>query len=149
MQNSDFWSRITSLWGSQISRVVLGTQNSVLSIRTNSLYGSKPSSVVYACKTATFGSNLQVSKVIRPHQSFCAGNTTCLALVSMVPSPYVWFLDAKQRLLNRNNKSLMVPDITCCFVRVKQRDSTCITSLYGFQPSSVVFARKTATFGPE
>ena len=152
MQNSDFWSRITSLWGSQISRVILGTQNSVLSIRINSLYGSQHSSVVYACKTATFGSNLQVSKVIRPHQSFCTGNTTCLAselLVSMGPSPYVWFLDAKQRLLNRNNKSLMVPDITCCFVRAKQRDSTWITSLYGFQPSSVVFACKTATFGPE
>ena len=124
-QNSDFTTRLIHLYGFQTSSVVLSTHNSVLSIRINSLYGSQPSSVVYASKTATFGSNLQVSKVTRLHLSFSAGNTSCLAselLVSMGPSPYVWFLDAKQRLLNRNNKSLMVPDITCCFVRAKQRD---------------------------
>ena len=36
-------------------------QNNVISIRITSLYGSQPLSVVFACKTATFGSELQVS----------------------------------------------------------------------------------------
>ena len=78
-QNSDFWTRITSLYGSQISTVVLcmqysvistritslhGSQtspvilckqNSVISIRITGLYGSQPACVVFACKTASFG----------------------------------------------------------------------------------------------
>ena len=54
-----------------------------------------------------------------------ARKTACLAselLVSIGPSPHVRILDAKQRLLGRNNKSLWVPDITCHFVHAKQRD---------------------------
>ena len=47
--------------GSQISPVVLCMQNNVISIRTTSLYGSQPSSVAFACKTASFGSELSVS----------------------------------------------------------------------------------------
>ena len=43
-------------------------------------------------------------------------------LVSMGPSPHLWFLLAKQRLLDLNYKSLWVPDITCCFVNEIQRD---------------------------
>ena len=39
----------------------------------------------------------------------------------MGPSTYVWFMDAKQRLLDRNNKSLWVPDMTCRLVNVQQR----------------------------
>ena len=161
----------------------------------------------------------------RHYLSFCACTTPWLApelLGSMGSSPHLWFLDAKQRLMDRNNKSLWVPDITCRFVQAKQRDlhqndksiwvpalicvffscktaslwpdlqvcmgprphlwflhanqqlldqncmslwvpdthlpilcmqntviSTRNTSLYGSQPSSVVFACKTATFGLE
>ena len=79
MQNSDFWSRITNLYGSQPWSVVLwvqkcdfrgriaclyGYQNSpailwmkksVISFRNTSLYWSQPSSVVFGSKTATFG----------------------------------------------------------------------------------------------
>ena len=55
MQNSDFKTRLTSLYGSQTSCVVLSIYNSVLSIRITSPYGSLPSCVVYAYKTATFG----------------------------------------------------------------------------------------------
>ena len=40
----------------------------------------------------------------------------------MGSSPHLWFLDAKQRLMDRNNKSLWVPDITCLFVHAKHRD---------------------------
>ena len=39
----------------------------------------------------------------------------------MGPSTRVWFLDTKQRILDRNNKSLCVPDMTCRFVHVQLR----------------------------
>ena len=55
VQNSAFWSRITSLYGSQTSSVVLCMQNSVIRIRITSLYGSQPSSIDFGCKTAPFG----------------------------------------------------------------------------------------------
>ena len=101
MQNSAFWTRVTSLYGTQTWPVVLCMYNSGLNIRITSLYGSQPSSVVFACKTVWLASEL---------------------LVSMGPSPHVWFLDAKQRLFDRNNKSLLVPAITCGFMHAKQRD---------------------------
>ena len=62
---------------------------------------------------------------LRPHLPFCACKTTRLApelLVSMRPSPHLWVLDANQRLLDQNNKSLWVPDITCRFVHEKLPD---------------------------
>ena len=46
MQNRDLWTRITSLYGSQTSPVVLWMQNSVISIRLTCLYVFQPSSVV-------------------------------------------------------------------------------------------------------
>ena len=67
----------------------------------------------------------------------------------MGPSPYVWFLDAKQRLLDRNNKSLCVPDITCHLCRHYSVSSTRNTCLYESQPLSLVFACKTVPFGAE
>ena len=106
----------------------------------------------FASKTATFGSELQVT---------------------MGPSPHMCFLHAKQRLFDRNYKSLWIPDFACWLLHAKQRakiqnDScllvpafiggfcvqnrdyrTRITSLYGSQPSSVVFTCKTVTFGSE
>ena len=92
IQNSDFSTRIASVYGSQPSSVVLCIQNSVFGIRNTSLYGSKPSFVAFACKTATLGPDLQVSKS---------------------PSPHLWFLHAKQRLLDQNYKSLWVPEFAC------------------------------------
>ena len=92
----DFMTRLTSIYGSQITSVGLSTHNSVLSTRINrvywfhpspvvlcmqnsvistwitSLYGSLPSSVFFACKTASFGPELQVSMCRRPHLSFGA-----------------------------------------------------------------------------
>ena len=101
IQNSEFRIRITILYGSQTSPVVLCMKNNVISTRNTSLYGSQPSSVVFAFKTANFESELQVSMGPRPHLSFCACKTTWLApekLVSVGPSPHLWFLHAKQRL---------------------------------------------------
>ena len=101
MQYRVITPRITSLLGSQTSPMVFGIQNSDFSTRIASLYGSQPSSAVFAFKTATLQPEL---------------------LVSMGPSPHLWFLHAKQRLLDQNHKSLWVADHTCRFVHAKQRD---------------------------
>ena len=64
----------------------------------------------------------------RHNLSFCAWKTAWLSpesLVSMCPSPHLWILHAKQRILDQN------------------------FSLYGSQPWSAVFAYQTASFGPE
>ena len=55
----------------------------------------------------------------------------------MGPSPYLWFLHAKQRDLHQNDKSIWVPAIISGFVHEKQRLWTSNTSLYGSQTSSV------------
>ena len=62
--------------------------------------GSSPQLWFCACETATLGPDLQAS--VRPR-------------------PHLWFFQAKQRLLERNNKSLWVPDMTSRFVHVQQR----------------------------
>ena len=46
MHNSDFWTRITSLYGSQTWNVLLCMQSSVISARITSLYVSQTSSAV-------------------------------------------------------------------------------------------------------
>ena len=76
-------------------------QNIVISIRNSSLYGSQPSFVVFACKTATLGPELQVSMGPRPHRWFFAFKIATLApelQVSIGTSPHLWLLHAKQRL---------------------------------------------------
>ena len=100
-QNSDFMTRLTSLYKSQTSSVVLSTHNSVLSTRINRLYWFQPSPVVLCMQNSDLRLELQVS---------------------VGPRPHLWFLQAKWRLLDQNNKSLWVPGITCRFVHAKQRD---------------------------
>ena len=59
-----------------------------------------------------------------PHQWFCAIKTAPLGPklhVSMGPSPHVWLLDAKQRLLDQNNESPWVPALICGFEHSLQR----------------------------
>ena len=100
MQSSDFRPRLTNLYGSQSSSVVLSTHNSGLSTRIKRQYGFQPSPVVLWMQTATLALDL---------------------LVSIGPSPRLWFLHANQRLLDQNNKSLWVLDLTCDFLHAKQR----------------------------
>ena len=76
-------------------------QNNVPSIGITRLNGSKPSSVFFACKIATLEPELQVS---------------------MAPSPHLWFLHAKQRLLEQNYTSLLVPDLTYRILHAKKCD---------------------------
>ena len=76
-------------------------QMSDFSIRITSLYGSQPSFVAFAGKTATLGPELQLSMGPRPHLWFFALKTATLAselIVSIGPSPHLWLLHAKQRL---------------------------------------------------
>ena len=111
--------------------------------------GSIPHLWFCVCKTATLGLELQVSIGPRTHLWFSAFKIACLAselLVSMGPSPHVWFLDAKQRLMDRNKKSLWVPDITCRLCLQNCVSCTRMTSLYRFQPSSVFFFMQNSDF---
>ena len=87
-----------------------------------------------------------------PHLWFCACKTATLVhelLVSMGPSPHLWFLDAKQRDLHQNDKTILLPAITCGSVHVKSAFRTRITSLCGSKTSSVFFSCKTATLWPD
>ena len=69
-------------------------QNNVISIRITSLYGSQPSSVVFAGKTETLGPELQYSKGPRPHLWCSIFKTASLVpelQVSMDPRPHLCF----------------------------------------------------------
>ena len=80
-------------------------QNSAFRTRITSLYGSQPSSVVFACKTATLGSELEVSMGPRPHLWFFAFKIATLAQklqVSRGPSPHLWFCASQQQHYDQN-----------------------------------------------
>ena len=143
------WTRITSLYGSQTSPVLLCMQNSVICSKMASSHGFQPSSVVLCMKNSDFRTRIiSLCRWRDPTCGFCMQNSafwtritslygsqtspvifckenSCLAselLVSMGPSPHLRYLHAKQRLLDPNNKSLWVPDITCRFVHAIHRD---------------------------
>ena len=58
-----------SLW---VPAIICGFvhKNSDFRIRITSLYGSQPSFVAFACKTANLGQEIQLSMGPRPHQCF-------------------------------------------------------------------------------
>ena len=126
-------------------------QYSVISTRITCVYGSQPLSVVFGCKTASFGAELQVSMGPRLDLSFCGCKTAWLApalLVSMGPRPHLWFLHAKQQLLDQSTSLYGFQPSSVFLCMQNSVPSIRITSLYGSQPSSVVFGCKTATLGP-
>ena len=95
IQNSDFMTRKTSLYGSLTSPVDLCMHNNVRSARITSLYGSQHSSGLFACKTACLEPELQVSMCRSPDLWFCAFKTATLGpelQVSMGPRSHLWFL---------------------------------------------------------
>ena len=193
MQNSEFWTGITSLYVSRHHLSFCACNNSVISTRIG-LVSMGPSPYLWfcackiawlepewqvymgssydlwfcACKTATLGPDLQVCMGPRPHLWFCAPITACLAqecqdhmgssphlcfcackttwLMTRIKSlygsktPHLWFLHVKQRLLDQNNKSLWVPDMTCGLCMQNSVITIRITSLNGSQPSSVVLS---------
>ena len=150
MQNSDLWTRKTSLYGSQTWPVALWLQNSVICFRLTSLYVSQPSSMFFfnaiqrildqnfkslwvpprphlwfwAHITASLTQEYKDSIGSSPHLCLCACKRATLGIklqVSERQRPHLWFLHAKQRLLDQSNKSIWVPDMTCRFVHVQQR----------------------------
>ena len=69
------------------------------------LYCPQPSSVVFACKTSTLGSELEVSMGPRPHLWFFAFKIATLAQklqVSRGPSPHLWFCASQQQHYDQN-----------------------------------------------
>ena len=127
-------------------------QNSVISTWFTSLYGSQPSSVVFACKTATFGP---------VYESLWVPDLTCRFVhakqrdlhqnikLTWVPASICCFVHAKQRLLEQNYKCVWVPDLICGFSTHNSVLSTRIKRQYGFQPSPVVLCMQTATLALE
>ena len=92
------------------------------------LYVSQLSSVGFACKTAHFGPELQVS---------------------MGPRPHLWFLHAKHRLLDQHTSLYGYQTWPVVLCLQNSVISTWITCLYVSQPSSVVFACKTSSLEPK
>ena len=60
LQNRDFWTRITSLYGSQTSPVVLCIQNNVICNSITGLYGFQPSSVVLCLQNCAFRARITI-----------------------------------------------------------------------------------------
>ena len=128
IQNSDFWNRITNLYGSQTSPVVLCMYDSVISTRITRLYGFQPSSVVLCIQNSDLMTRIacvygsQTSPVVFCMQnsdfwtritSLYGSQTSVLCIQNSVPQWSLWV---------RIHKSLWVPDMTFRFVHVRQRD---------------------------
>ena len=127
-------------------------QNSVISITNTSLHWFQPSSVVFACKTVSFGSGLQVSVSQTSPVVLCMQNSViCTKMTSLYgfqPSSVVLCnqkSDIRTRIACLHGPQTS-PVILCMQIGVP---SIRITSVYGFQPSSVLFGCKTSTFGSE
>ena len=138
---SAFWTRISSLYGSQTSSVVLSTHNCVLSTRIKSLYGFQPSPVVLCMQNSDFRTRITCLYGSQTSSVFFGCKTATLTLellVSLGPSPHLCFLVAKQRLLDQNNKSLRVPEKPVVLCMENSNFSIWITRLYGTQTSPVV-----------
>ena len=123
--------------------------NNVISVRIISLYWSQPSFVVFACETETLGPELQVSMGRRPHQCFfCIQNSDfSTRIVSLHESQLssVVLCIHKSDIMTRINSLywfLTSPVLVCM---QNNEINIRITNLQGSQPSSVVFACKTAT----
>ena len=125
-------------------------QYNVISTRMTCLYGSQPLSVVFECKTATYGLEWQV------YMGSC--HHLCL------------FFHAKQRLYDQTYNSVCVPYIfwgfhihnSALWTRITsfsgsktlpvvfciQNSVICtrMTSLYGFQPASLVLCMQNSNF---
>ena len=120
-------------------------QNSNFRIRITSLYGSQPSFEAFVCKTATLGSELQVSMGPRYHLLFFVA---FISFIGSQTSPVDFFkqnsvLISRMTLVSWSQPSSVVLCIQSSDFSIR------ITSLYWSQPSSVDFALKTAPLGPE
>ena len=89
-------------------------QNTVISCRITSLYESQPSSVVLCIQNSDFMTKITVSMCTRPHLWTCTCKTSWLALeklVSMGPRPHLWIF----ALQNRDIKTTIKTTITSLY----------------------------------
>ena len=129
MPNSEFWPRITSLYGPQTSPALVCDQNGVICTRISSLYWFQPSSVVLCWQNSDFRTRLT---------SLYGSQTS-----SVVLSTHNSVLSTR---INRLYWFQLSPVVLCMQNSLL---SIRITSLHGSQPSCVFFACKTATFGTD
>ena len=167
-KTATLWADIQVCMGSQISSVVLSTHNHMLSTRIKRLYGFQPSSEVFAWKPAAFGPKLYVSMGPRTHPWFSACKRACLASeilvsmgfqpsrvvfgcktatygpekqVSMGPRHDLSLCECKTAWFASDSLVSMCPNPHLCFFFMQYSAFwTRISSLYGFQTSSVVFS---------
>ena len=127
-------------------------QNSDFRTRIASLYRSQPSSIVFAFETAPLAPELQVSMGPIPYLWFLLAKQRPLDQnykSLWVPDLTCRFMHAKSVISSRITSlhvSQTSPVVLCMPNNVI---SIWITCLCGSQPSFVVFAWKTATLGPE
>ena len=121
MTNSAFWTRISSLYVSQTSSVVLSTHNCELNTRIKRLYWLQPSPVAFAFKTASFGTEWVPALIC----CFCMQNSEFWTRITSLYG------------------SQTSPDLLCM-----QNSVICtrMTSLYGLQPSSLVLCLQNSGF---
>ena len=133
MQNSDFWTRITSLYCSQTWPVVLCIYNSVISTRNTRHSRFQPSSVVLCNQNSAL-----MTTIACVYGSQNSPVIVCLQ--NSMPS-------FRNTSLYGSQPSLLLWSVILCM----QNSLICtrMTCLYGLQPSSVVFACKIAHFGLE
>ena len=97
---------MTIVYWPQPSSLVLCIQNSIISIRITSLYGSQPSFVVFASKTATLGPELHISIGPRPNQWFFSIQnsefSTRIASLYVVPALICGVVHSQQRYYDQN-----------------------------------------------
>ena len=129
MPNSEFWPRITSLYGSQTSPALVCNQNSVICIRISSLYWFKPSSVVLCLQNSDFMTRL---KSLYGSQTSSVVLSTHNSVLSTRINRLYWFQPSPVVLCMQNSDF-----------------RTRITCLCGSKTPPVVFACKTASSGPE
>ena len=101
IQNSDFSSRIVSLYESQPSSVVLCIHNRDIMTRINSLYGSLTSPVLLCMQNNVFSIRITSLKGSQPSFVVFASKTTALGPeihVSLGPRLHLWFFHPKQWL---------------------------------------------------
>ena len=128
MQNSDFWTPITNLYGSQTSPVVLWMQYIVISTRITCLW--VPNLICGFCmQNSDFRTRItSLCRWIYPTCGFCMQNsvfwTRITSLCGSQTSPAIFCMENS------------VPSIKN-------------TSLRASQSLRVVFGCKTATYGPE
>ena len=152
MQNSDFRTRISSLYGSQTSPMVFSFKTMWLTSELLVSMGPRPHLCFFAFKTATLAPEFQISIGPSPHLWFCAFTTATLRPELIVSTGHRYHLspDTQNSVISTRIISLHVSQTLPVFLCMPNNViSIRITSLYGCQPSSVVFAGKRATFGSE